>query len=636
MHLRGFERTESLAEQAAPTPVGRRPPWRSPGDQPGWARPALLVVAALAAICYGWGIETSPMHSYYGAAVRSMSMSWRAFWSGGFDPAASITIDKIPGSFWLQALSVRAFGYHDWAVALPQTIEAVLTVLVLYKVIRRWSGPSAGLIGALVMACTPIAAALARSEIVDTLLTLLLVLAASAWQQAVRSGRLRALLLSGTWVGLAFQVKMLQAWAVLPAFAIVYLVAAPGSLARRAARLAAMGALTLAVSSVWTVVMLLTPAADRPYIDATTDNNPIGMVIGYNALSRFDPGAATKAVGSLGNSQASGAPTWTAMFSDRMAPQIGWLFPLCVLAVVFGLVWRRHEPRTDIVRAGFLMWGLWLVTHAVAFSIGQVNHSYYTVVMGPAVAALAGGGLVMFWRAYREPGRRAWVLPLALGCTVVWSVSVSLRFPKFLQWVAPVAAVLALVGICVLYLAKSTGRTRSRLATLGVLTGILAVVFTPAAWSVSTDLPGQSCSKTVPSAGPCRHHQQSPPGMLSARDVALLSFLRAHTANAKYLVAVAGSLTAGRYIIGAGVSILPMGGLTDHTPYPSTAEFTELIKTGQLRYVLIDTRQHLKGTDTARDIAWTVRHCTLVSPAFYGGLSDRKSRQRLYDCEGKA
>lgn len=139
----------------------------------------------------------------------------------------------------------------------------------------------------------------------------------------------------------------------------------------------------------------------------------------------------------------------------------------------------------------------------------------------------------------------------------------------------------------------------------------------------------------MPSAGPGRHHGPPPDSAtLSARDLALLSFLRAHSANAKYLVAVEGSLTAARYIIGAGVSVLPMGGLTGLTPYPGTAEFTELIKSGQLRYVLIDPRQHPKGgSDTARDIAWTVRHCPLVAPAFYGGPTDRADRQRLYDCQ---
>ncbi|WP_188316834.1 glycosyltransferase family 39 protein [Solihabitans fulvus] len=668
----------------------------SPRDQPRWARPALLLIAALAAVLYGWGIRTSPMHNYYAAAVRSMSISWKAFLFGGFDPAASITIDKTPGAFWLQALSARAFGYHDWTLALPQIIEAVLTVLVLYKVVRRWSGPSAGLIAALAMALTPIAAALARSEIVDTLLTLLLVLAASTWQSAVGTGRLRTLLLAGVWVGLAVQVKMLQAWAVLPAFAVVYLIAAPGPLRRRLGHLAAAGGVTVVMSSLWAAIVLVTPTADRPYIDATTDNNPVGMIAGYNALSRFDStGDATSALGSFGmhrggpqgqpgqqdqpsarrgqgGTDRAGAPDgpsgyggfgdqstskWATMFSDRMAPQVGWLFPLALLAMVFGVLWRRGRPRTDLLRAGFLMWGLWLLVHAVAFSVGQVNHSYYVVVLGPAVAALSGGGLVMFWRAYREHGPRAWVLPASILATVAWSVSLTLRFPTFLPWVVPVAVVLTLVALGALLFANSTGRNGSRLAVLGVLTGILAVLVTPGAWALSTDLPGQSGNNTGPAAGPTPGRQQQfagqgrprqEDGALTAQDVALLDFLRTGSGGAKYLAAVSGSNSASRYIIGAGVSMLPMGGFTGQTPFPNQAQFADLIRSGQLRYVLTGGfggfgRGGSSDTEAARNLDWATTHCALVPPSSYGGRESaptssrsQQQQQKLYDCAGRA
>src|SRR5438270_3157993 len=106
----------------------RRRPWSSPPDQPPWARPALLAVAGLAALLYAWGIGESQMHPYYAAAVRSMSQSWHAFLYGTVDPAGSITLDKLPAAFWVQALSVRAFGFHAWAIVLPQVVEGVLTV----------------------------------------------------------------------------------------------------------------------------------------------------------------------------------------------------------------------------------------------------------------------------------------------------------------------------------------------------------------------------------------------------------------------------------------------------------------------------------------------------------------------------
>jgi len=89
-----------------------------------------LVVALLSAALYTWRGGTY-LEGYYAAAVRSMSMSWHLFFFAAFDPAGTVSLDKLPGAFWIQALAVRAFGVHTWAIALPQVIEGVLSVLVL-------------------------------------------------------------------------------------------------------------------------------------------------------------------------------------------------------------------------------------------------------------------------------------------------------------------------------------------------------------------------------------------------------------------------------------------------------------------------------------------------------------------------
>jgi len=221
-----------------------RAPWRSPEGQPAWARPLLLLIAAGAGLAYAWSIGSDNLEIYYAAAARSMSMSWRNFFFGGFDPAGTITLDKLPGAFWVQALSVRLFGVHVWAIVAPQVVEGVLAVLVLYRAVRRLSGPAAGLIAALVLAASPATVVLNRGNVSDTLMTLLLVLAADSVVTALVEDRPRHLLLAAVWVGLAFQAKMLQAWLVLPALALPYLVAASGKLTRRARWLVAAGALT--------------------------------------------------------------------------------------------------------------------------------------------------------------------------------------------------------------------------------------------------------------------------------------------------------------------------------------------------------------------------------------------------------
>jgi len=239
--------------------------WRSPADQPAWARPALLAVTALAGLAYAWNINGAYLETFYGAAARSMSMSWHNFFFGAADPWGTISVDKLPGALWLQALSLRIFGFHVWAIALPQVIEGMVTVLVLYRVVRRVAGPGAGLLAAVIMAVSPIVILLDRGNISDTLLILLLVLAADAATRAYTSGRLRPLLWAGVFVGFAFQTKMLEAWLVLPALYGAYLLAAPtASFLRRLRDIVLSAALAVAVSLSWMTAVSLVPASSRP------------------------------------------------------------------------------------------------------------------------------------------------------------------------------------------------------------------------------------------------------------------------------------------------------------------------------------------------------------------------------------
>ena len=261
--------------------------WRSPADQPAWARPALLAITALAGLAYAWGINGAYLESFYGAAARSMAMSWHNFFFGAADPWGTVSVDKLPGALWFQALSLRIFGFHVWAIVLPQVIEGMVTVLVLYRVVCRVAGAGAGLLAALIMAGSPIVILLDRGNISDSLLILLLVLAADATTRAYTSGRLRPLLWAGVLVGFAFQTKMLQAWLVLPALYAAYLLAAPRAAFLRRLRDVALSAVaTVAVSLSWMTAVSLVPASSRPYADGSCDNSVFGQVFGYNGLAR--------------------------------------------------------------------------------------------------------------------------------------------------------------------------------------------------------------------------------------------------------------------------------------------------------------------------------------------------------------
>ena len=441
--------------------------WRGMLKSVWLRRLALVAIATLAGLSYAWAMGQGTLEYYYGASVRSMSMSWHDFIFGAFDPAGTVTLDKLPGAFWLQALSVRAFGFHPWAIVLPQVVEGVLTVLVLYRAVSRLAGPTAGLIAALILAASPAAVALDRGNISDSLMILLLVLAADAVSAAIaRSsmdeadeypelanedaeatdadaeatdadeeltdaddaddadddeltdedawrtyGTTTQLVLAGSWVGLAFQAKMIEAWMVLPAFGLAYLICGPGSTVRRVIQLMAAGVAVAVVSLSWMTAVSLVPAADRPYFDGSHDNSLYEQVFVYNAFGRFGdqtPLQVAAAELNPGSVLAVPAPTPGRLLSGGLGRDTGWLLPAAAVIGLWGLASRRRQPRGDPLRACFILWGGWLVTLFAVFSTITTLNTYYTAALAPPTAALIGAGAAAAWSRARAPTRSGW------------------------------------------------------------------------------------------------------------------------------------------------------------------------------------------------------------------------------------
>ena len=618
---------------------------RTDTDPPAWMTAGPWVVAALAAVLYGWGIAHADLHPYYSAAVRSMSGGWRDFLFGAFDPAGSITIDKVPGAFWPQALSVRVFGLHPWAVALPQVIEGVLTVVLLYHVVARWlGGPPgrvAGLLAAFILALTPITVALNRHNLPDTMLTLMLVAAAAAWQRAVRTGQLAALVLCGLCVGVAFQAKMLQAWLVVPIFAVTYVYATPGSRLRRWTHVAVLGLSTVVVSSAWLALAAATPATGRPYVDGTTNNNPLSLVFGYNALGRYGS-SADDGVGGV-TSASSGAAHWDLLVDPTYAAQISWLIPAALIALVAALVWLWSRRRGSRLWAGFAMWGLWLIAYALAFSASNRVHAYYTAALGPAVAALCAAGLVMFYPAYRDRARYSWVLPSMIGATVAWAVWVGGHFPRFVPGMELLLAVAGVAVVAAMVACLRSMRPDPRLVAGAAAAGLAVMLLSPAVWALSALDSRYSGPAATPAAGWVGHsfrlrtirssatHRlpavvfDHPTGFTRS----LLAYLRTRHGNERYLVATEHDRLAEPLLRAAPVEVLPLGGFSGRTPFPTTAQLSTLVGTGQLRFVLLSAATAAAAHPDSATATWVTEHCVRVARTEYGA---RGNDSVLYDC----
>jgi 4-amino-4-deoxy-L-arabinose transferase-like glycosyltransferase len=671
-----------------------------PGRAAGMGRRTERFLLAVVLLCAAglrlWHLDQNGYgNSYYAAAVRSMLADGRNFFFGSFDPAGFITVDKPPVAVWIQAASAAVFGYSGLSLLLPQALIGVASVFLTYLLVRRTFGAAAGLLAGLVLALMPVSVAVDRDNLPDTALVLTLLLAAWALLRAAETGRLRPLLLAAALVGVGFNIKMLAAFVVLPAFYLVYFAGAPVRWRTRLGHLTAATGIIAAVSLSWSAAVELTPQDRRPYIGGSHNNSALELALGYNGLGRIfggsgnfgppgggpppsggqpdrrppgppkdwlpdgGPNAARTGASNKGEEQSgqgggksaqdgdrlppwpgadsppsagsrsglpppapgTGSPPWgpgppngplggpgggpgrfganpgfLRFAGLHMAGQITWLFPLALVgAVVTACRARRHWPLAP-AHLALLLWAGWLGTHWVVFSFARgIFHEYYTTVMGPALATLAGAGVVALWQVWLRGGWRIGLFPLALLLTAAWQGWLISQYPELRYSLLPALLAIAGAGLAVLAVHRLlAGRWKSvPWGKLGFAAGFAGMLIGPAAWSLAVVLvPGNA---VMPAADPSpligRRDRMRPPmgpGMETRGTDKLVDFLRANRREERILVAAAGSMEVAPIIIHTGEPAVALGGFMGADKVVTEEQFGALVQEGQVRFVLVD------------------------------------------------
>ncbi len=399
------------------------------------SRPELLGLLALTGVLNLWALSRNGWaNDYYSGAVRSMSTSWHDFLFASLDHSGVMTVDKPPLALWVQALSVRVFGYHPLAILIPEALMGMASVALLYDLVARRFGRVGGAIAGLGLAVTPITVAISRHNNPDALLVLCSV--AAVWcavraLESARSGRgTRWLVAAGVCVGLGFETKMLVALVVVPGIVMAWLFLAPAARGRLHAlgQLLAGGLAMGIVGGAWPALVELTPAAQRPWISGTSDNRVWSLIFEYNGIGRVD--GQKGGPGALGGTMFGGSAGPLRLLNSSLGGQGGWLLGFALLSglgILFASRLRRRDERT-----GWLMviGGAFLTT-AVLFSFaGGIFHPYYVSLLAPFTAALLGAGAAQLIAG--EVNLRIFG-PLSIAAGVVCEVIVLGDYPGQLE-----------------------------------------------------------------------------------------------------------------------------------------------------------------------------------------------------------
>lgn len=639
----------------------------------GW----LIVIVLISIFLHFYNIGNAGSNVYYTAAAKSMTESWKAFFFASLDPEGFITVDKPPVALWFQVLSVAVFGVSDWSVLLPEALAGVGSTLLIYFIVKPFAGKVAARWSSLIFACTPIFVAVARTNNIDAILIFTLLAAAWALMKAVRKQRLSWLLASFALVGVGFNMKMLQAYMVLPAFYLFYWLAGKASWKKRIGHLMAATVVVLAVSLSYAVIVDAIPKDKRPYIGSSQTNSVLELALGYNGIDRltgaagpggkrdmrsdnefqdgngqmnhstdpsshsslsnpqndslhsppnlngerpmgaFRPGGGQPpgGMGGIGRGE-TGEPGVFRLFQQQLAGQISWLLPFVLFAAIGLFASIRRQRAITPFHQFMLFWFAWIVPMAVFFSVAGFYHRYYLSMMAPAIAVLVAVGSELLWQFYKEQnGFWQWLFPGALLMTFLFESYVAFQHRSSLSSIWPQALALYGLAMFCFLIAFRHQRKAVRYLKIASLLGLLVMPFY---WSLTPLLYGGNSA--IPYAGPDLKRPDAYGrrafGSGEEREVTsdLLAYLEKHYNGEKYLAATMRANTAAELMLKTDKAVMAMGGFLGTDPVLTAEQLAKMARNGEVKYFLISGFGG-GGEGNKELIQWIETHCQEVPQA---------------------
>jgi 4-amino-4-deoxy-L-arabinose transferase-like glycosyltransferase len=362
------------------------------------------------------------------------------------------------------------------------------------------------------------------------------------------------------------------------------------------------------------------------------------------------------------------------LFDQQLGGQASWVLPLALVAIGLA-VWQLISNGRGFVssRRGqtTIVFGAWLLTAGAFFSVANFFHSYYLVTLGPPIAALAAVGVWGGWRQFRPSSPGVRILPLALiGTALVQAVLLG-YYPTWSHWLSPIViggTALGCLGLVYGLVRASSSPSHSRVVMrAGAGLALAALLVVPAVWSGYSTL--YSSRSGLPTAGPpvagdrglgfdpgpgaggpvgpgggrgfggpggIANPGGPAPGGFGGPDASLgsdlLDYLEANRGTATYLVATPDSNTAASIILASGGQpVMSLGGFSGSDPILTVDQFASMVRSGQVRFVLVAGRGGPQRSGTGSIMQWVEANGTPVPTTTMGASGSRQTQSQLYD-----
>ena len=551
---------------------------------------------------------------YYASTVYSMGLSLSNFIFASYDPLGTFMVDKPPVGLWVQVFFSKIIGFNGLAMILPMAIASTLAVPLIYLASKNSFDNKTSLTAALMLAVFPGSIAIARDSTMDSMLMLVQVISILVLQLAVTRRSFQLLIVWSLIMGIAFNVKFLQAFIVLPASFTYFVICWDESFIRRLIKWSTAIIVLILVSASWAWMIHIVPADDRPRVINDPSESIIGLIFNYNGINRTLPqevivfqssGANAVAhlwgVNNMGPGRILGSPNGLLLGTMTILAIVG----ICSL-------WFLNR---NALRGPPIIWFVWCITGLVIFTFGNRSPVHYFESFSPAVAVLASYGLwglmkyqpvdqfisysgqryrgvlestsdsIEWWGTMAQSMLRK--LPLIL--VIVFCIISSTQFPPFSRYVFIACGITFLGTLSLMAVSYwSLPIKTHKIASVITMSGLMLMIVIPSIWITHAAPRGDSVVTMPNPLEYARVDGMRPQGPWVPGQYAMEYALE--NVDTEYVLAVDGFQRAAELISKFQQPVLPFWNQWIRKPVYDVEGMTEIVANGKARFFLVNRR----------------------------------------------